>query len=121
MPTRRHLKAAILDVGGKDPSTRAATGPAMSMPHYAMHQMEHGHRMDMQAMARDMRNRFWVSLVFAGPLFLLHPMGLDFIRVKPPFGLDLNLVMFFLASAAILYPGWPFVVEAVHAIRNRDL
>jgi P-type Cu2+ transporter len=112
------MKTGTLDVGGMDPGAPAATGQAMSMPQEAMHQMDHGDGMDMQAMAHDMRNRFLISLVFAVPLFLLHPMGLDFIRVKPPFGLDLNLVMFFFASAAILYPGWPFVVEAVHAIRN---
>jgi Cu2+-exporting ATPase len=65
-----------------------------------------------------MRNRFWISLVFTVPIFLFSPMGVDFIRVKPPFGLDLNLVLFFLASAAILYPGWPFAVAAVRALRN---
>jgi cation transport ATPase len=91
---------------------------AMSMSDDAMHQMDHGDGMDVQAIARDMRNRFWISLVFAVPIFLLHPTGLDFIRVKPPLGLDLNLILFFLASAAILYPGWPFVVDAVRAIRN---
>src|SRR5262249_24931215 len=38
--------------------------------------------------------------------------------LKPPFGMELNLFLFFLASAAIIYPGWPFVVGAVRALRN---
>lgn len=82
------------------------------------HEMGHGDGMDMQAMARDMRDRFWISLIFTIPIFLLQPMGMDFMRVDPPFGLDRDLVLFVLASAAILYPGWPFAVAAVRALRN---
>ena len=46
---------------------------------------------------------------------------MKFIELKPPFGMDLNLFLFFLASAAILYPGWPFVVDAIRALRNGTL
>ena len=82
------------------------------------HEMGHGAGMDMQAMARDMRNRFWIALSFSVPIFFLSPMGMDFIKITPPFGLRLDLVLFILASAAILYPVWPFVVAAYRAIRN---
>jgi Cu2+-exporting ATPase len=95
-----------------------AGAPAMPMSHDMAHEMGHGAGMDMGDMVRDMRNRFWISLVFTIPIFVLQPMGMDFIRVKPPFGLDLNFVLFVLASAAILYPVWPFVVAAVRALRN---
>jgi Cu2+-exporting ATPase len=83
-----------------------------------MADMGHGPGMDMKAMARDMRNRFAISVVFTVPIFFLAPMGLDAIRVKPPFGWDLNLTLFVLASAAILYPGWPFFIAAVRALRR---
>jgi len=80
---------------------------------------EMGHEgMDMQAMVRDMRNRFWICLIFSLPIFLYSPMGMKFIALEPPFGMDLNLFLFFLASAAILYPVWPFVVEAYRAVKN---
>ena len=82
------------------------------------HEMGHGAGMDMQDMVRDMRNRFWISLVFSIPIFLYSPMGMGFVDLQPPFGMDLNLFLFFLASAAILYPVWPFVVAAVRALRN---
>jgi Cu2+-exporting ATPase len=98
------------------PAAAALAGMAMS-PDMA-HEMGHGAGMEMQGMVRDMRNRFWISLVFTVPIFLFSPMGFDAIRVTPPFGLDLNLVLFFLASAAILYPVWPFVVAATRALRN---
>ncbi len=82
------------------------------------HEMGHGAGKDMQAMVRDMRNRFWIALAFSLPIFLLSPMGMDFIRVAPPFGLRLDLVLFVLASGAILYPVWPFVVAAYRALRS---
>ena len=34
------------------------------------------------------------------PIFLYSPMGMQFITLEPPFGLDLNVFLFFLASAA---------------------
>src|SRR6516225_8667681 len=97
---------------------RAAETPAVPMSQDLAHEMGHGAGMDMQAMVRDMRNRFWISLVFSVPIFLYSPMGVDFISLKPPFGMDLNLLLFFLASAAIIYPVWPFIVGAVRALRN---
>ena len=100
------------------PGAPAAATPDVPISHNMAHEMGPGVGMDMQAMVRDMRNRFWISLVFSVPIFAYSPMGMDFIRMKPPFGLDLNVFLFLLASAAIIYPGWPFVVGAVRALRN---
>ena len=87
--------------------------------HDDMGDMGHGSGMDMQAMARDMRNRFLISLVFTIPIFFLAPMGMESLRVAPPFGLPLKPTLFVLASAAIVYPGWTFFVAAVRALRKR--
>ena len=92
--------------------------PAMPIAHDMAHEMGHGAGMDMQAMVRDMRNRFWISLIFSIPIFIYSPMGMGFPPPTPPFGMDLKLFLFILASAAILYPVWPFVVAAVRALRN---
>ena len=82
------------------------------------HEMGHGAGMDMQAMARDMRNRFFVALVFAIPVFLYASMGMESLKLEPPFGIERNIFLFVLASGAIIYPGWPFYVAAFRAIRN---
>ena len=102
-------------------AARAAATAAVPMSHDMAHEMGHGAGMDMQAMVRDMRNRFWISLVFTVPIFIYSPMGNMFTPPAPPFGLKLDLWLFFLASAAILYPAWPFVIAAIRALRNRIL
>ena len=83
-----------------------------------MHDMGHAPGMSMQDMAKDMRNRFLVALVFTVPVFLYSPMGQMFGDFPTPFGLDRKLFLFIAATAAIAYPVWPFVVAAWRAARN---
>jgi len=96
--------------------------PAQPADHADMdsmgHEMGHGAGMDMQAMARDMRNRFFIALAFALPVFLYTSMGMAFLKLEPPFGMDRNIFLFLLASGAVIYPGWPFYVAAFRAVRN---
>ena len=95
-----------------------AAQPAMSAD--MAHEMGHSGK-DLAAMVRDMRNRFWICLAFTVPIFVYAPMGGFFKAPVPPFGLELNLWLFFFASAAILYPSWPFFVSAWRAIRKGTL
>jgi Cu2+-exporting ATPase len=95
-----------------------AAGKAMPATAAMAHEMGHGEGMDMHAMARDMRNRFWVALIFTAPIFIYSPMGGMFKAPAPPFGLSLNVWLFLLASAAVLWPSWPFFTAAWHAVRN---
>jgi Cu2+-exporting ATPase len=83
-----------------------------------MHDMGHGPGMSMQDMVRDMRNRFFVALVFAIPVFLYSPMGKMFGDFATPFGMDRNVFLFVVGTAAIIYPAWPFFVAAWRAARN---
>lgn len=123
----RHSRAMFVHAGHDHAAhaTTAQHGPAgqrtaaAKAPHDAMaHEMGHGAGMDMQGMVKDMRNRFFISLVFALPIFAMEPMGLGEPWLRPPFGLSEDVAMFFLASAAILYPVWPFLVAAWRALRN---
>jgi Cu2+-exporting ATPase len=113
-----HAEGPAPKPSGAHAAHTQGAAPAPAMSHDMAHEMGHGPGMDMEAMVRDMRNRFWISLVFGIPIFLYSPMGVRFISLKTPFGMELNLFLFFLASAAIIYPAWPFVVGAVRALRN---
>ncbi|MDO8264415.1 MAG: heavy metal translocating P-type ATPase [Gallionella sp.] len=84
-----------------------------------MHDMGHGAGMSMQDMANDMRNRFFVALLFAIPVFLYSPMGSMFGDFAPPFGLERKLFLFIVATGAVAYPGWPFFIAAWRAARNK--
>jgi P-type Cu2+ transporter len=101
--------------GGQGARTDPKTDPKTDM----MHDMGHAPGMSMQDIARDMRNRFLVALVFAVPVFLYSPMGEMFGEFATPFGLDRKLFLFIVATGAIAYPVWPFVVAAWRAARNK--
>lgn len=116
------MKTSVSDIhkpsrtdSGHEGHAKAGAHPAM--PADMAHEMGHGGT-DLSAMVRDMRNRFWICLIFTVPIFIYAPMGGAFTAPEPPFGLDLNLWLFFFASAAILYPSWPFFVSAWRALRK---
>ncbi len=109
--------------GHAHPGARAAAKPPEHAAHAGQmdtmaHEMGHGPGMDMAAMARDMRNRFWVAFAFTLLILPYSPMGLDMKPLAPPFGLGMNQWLFILASGAVLWPSWPFFVAAWRAIRN---
>ncbi len=87
------------------------------------HEMGHGVGMSMDAMVRDMRNRFLVALVFAVPIFLYSPLFTDFFKIvlPVPFGMNTKVFSFFLATPPILYSGWVFYIGAWRALRNKVL
>ena len=111
--------AAPVPQGSPGAAPKPGAPPVMS--HEMAQEMGHGGGMDLPAMVRDMRNRFWICLLFSVPLFVYSPMGELFPAPAPPFGLALNRWLFFLASAAILYPSWPFFVAAWRALKTRTL
>jgi P-type Cu2+ transporter len=77
-----------------------------------------GQTMHSHAMARDMRNRFLIALLFTLPVLLLSPMaGLRPLVALPP-SVNTDFVLFLLATGAILYPVWPFAVGAMRALRR---
>ena len=98
----------------KGHATHGGTSSPMSSD--MAHEMGHSGNMDLPAMVRDMRNRFWICLIFAVPIFIYSPMGNLFSAPAPPFDLPLNQWLFGLASAAVLYPSWPFFVAAWRAL-----
>lgn len=102
--------------GHEDHAAHGATGPVAKDA--MAHEMGHGGGMEMADMVRDMRNRFWVALLFTIPIFIYSPMGGMFTPPAAPFGLRLDLWLFFLGSAAIVWPSWPFFVAAWRALKN---
>jgi Cu2+-exporting ATPase len=110
------------DVTAQNGSHGSHTGPRSSSADDArdmMHDMGHAPGTSMQEMARDMRNRFLVALLFAVPVFVYSPMGNMLGDFATPFGMDRKIFLFLAATAAIAYPGWPFLLAAWRAARNK--
>ncbi|MDP2653224.1 MAG: heavy metal translocating P-type ATPase [Candidatus Omnitrophota bacterium] len=110
-------KSATADPAGKGHEGHTAPGEPSPMSSDMAHEMGHSGK-DLPAMVRDMRNRFWICLIFTVPIFIYAPKGGFFKPPAPPFGLELNLWLFFFASAAIIYPSWPFFVSAWRGLKK---
>jgi Cu+-exporting ATPase len=71
----------------------------------------------------DMARRFWVSLLFTVPVFLI-AMG-DMLPGRPVSALLPGawrpLIEFLLASPVVLWCGWPFLVRGWKSIKTRNL
>jgi Cu2+-exporting ATPase len=111
-------KAGHKMAGGHAAHDMANMGKSATARDQMAAEMGHGAGGDMQSMVRDMRNRFWVALVFTIPIFVYSPMAGPFKAPPPPFGLRLDVWLLILGSAAVLYPSWPFFVAAARALRN---
>ncbi|MGH2636572.1 MAG: heavy metal translocating P-type ATPase [Actinomycetota bacterium] len=94
----------------------------LSSPHDAMGHGGHA-GMSMDAMVRDMRNRFFVAAVLSIPILLWSPIGRDVLGfdVAAPFGLRDDVFSLILSLPVIFYAAWIFFDGAVRALRARTL
>jgi Cu2+-exporting ATPase len=79
--------------------------------------------MSMEAMERDMRNRFLVALAFTIPIVLWSMVGTRLLssELPTPFGLDHDLWQLLLSLPVVLYASSIFFTGAVAALRARTL
>ena len=113
-----------------DPMAEYGAAPA-AHDHAAMERAEHAHGhghgghagMSMEAMVRDMRNRFLVALVFTIPIVLWSSVGTNLIGspVATPFDIDREVWQFLLSLPIVFYASTIFFTGAVSALRNRTL
>jgi Cu2+-exporting ATPase len=79
--------------------------------------------MSMDAMSRDMRNRFLVAAIASVPILLYSPIGRDVLgyTLAAPFGLGDDVFSLLLSLPVIFYSAWIFFDGAVRALRARTL
>jgi Cu2+-exporting ATPase len=79
--------------------------------------------MSMDAMVRDMRNRFLVAALLSISILLWSPIGRDVLNfeVAAPFGLRDDVWLLVLSLPVIFYSAWIFFHGAVRALRARTL
>jgi P-type Cu2+ transporter len=98
------------------------TEKGMPSPH---EMMGHGGQagMSMDAMVRDMRNRFLVAAIFSVPILLWSPIGRSVLHftAAAPFGLRDDVWLLLLSLPVIFYSAWIFFDGAARALRARTL
>jgi Cu2+-exporting ATPase len=79
--------------------------------------------MSMDAMVRDMRNRFLVAAVLSVPILLWSPVGREVVgfRAGTPFGWRDDVWLLLLSLPVIFYSSWIFFDGAFRALRARTL
>ena len=114
--------AADEHAGHAMPDALAAHGPAERAAE--AHTGHGGHAgMSMAEMARDMRRRFFVAIVFAIPIFLYSPIAVDVfgLELAAPFGMRTDVLSLILSIPVVFYSSMLFFRGAVAALRNRNL
>ena len=83
-------------------------------------EMGHGAGTDIEKMVRGMRNRLVVTLALTVAIYLYAPMfvKLTGLVLPVPFGLSKAVMMFVLATPAVVYGGWVFYVGAWRALKH---
>src|SRR5215831_17182005 len=100
----------------------AAAVPHVMAPEEAMGHGGHA-GMSIDAMARDMRNRFLVAAVLSVPILLWSRIGREVLgfEVPAPFGLRDDVFQLILSLPVIGYSAWIFFDGAFRALRKRTL
>src|SRR5207248_2267179 len=100
----------------------AAVAPRVRAPEEAMGHGGHA-GMSMDAMVRDMRNRFLVAAVLSVPILLWSRIGRQVLgfEVAAPFGMRDDYLQLVLSLPVIGYSAWIFFDGAFRALRQRML
>src|SRR5680860_529819 len=115
-----HVCDPLAEAGREQPHDLAAAERA----EHAHGHGDGGHPgMSMEAMARDMRNRFLVALVFTVPLVLWSTVGTELLgnELATPFDLDRDVWLLVLSLPVVLYASSIFFTGALAALRARTL
>jgi Cu2+-exporting ATPase len=97
--------------------------PSARTPQEVMGHGGHHAGMSMDAMVRDMRNRFVVAAVLSVPILLWSPIGREVFgfELPAPFGLRDDVFALLLSLPVIFYSAWIFFDGAWRALRARTL
>jgi Cu2+-exporting ATPase len=118
-----HLCLPMEEPGApRQPDGEPTSGEMVMAPGEAM-----GHggpaAMSMDAMVRDMRNRFLVAVLFSIPIVLWSPIGRQVLHFSAPapFGIRDDIFQLVLSLPVVFYPAWIFFDGAFRALRQRTL
>ena len=71
----------------------------------------------------DMNKRFWISLLFTGPLFILSMSEMFFpiYQISVMKNISMNWVQLVLSTPAVVWAGWPLFRRGIDSVKNKNL
>lgn len=72
-------------------------------------------------MERDIRNKFFFSLILTIPIILYSPMGRELFGINLPLPFSLPLLLLLLTTPVFFYGGWLFLYSSYQALKHRNL
>ena len=115
-----HVCDPLAEAGREKPRDPAAAARAEDAHGHG----EGGHAgMSMAAMARDMRNRFLLALIFTIPTVMWSMVGTELLRIElaTPFDIDRDVWLLILSLPIVLFASSIFFTGALAALRARTL
>ncbi|MHB0858995.1 MAG: heavy metal translocating P-type ATPase [Anaerolineae bacterium] len=117
----REREAPVMDHAGH--TMPAGATPVTGEMAQLATEMGHGAGHSMESMIRDIQRRFWVTFALAIVITLFSPLASELfgLRLAAPFGVPNDVLLFVLATPAVLWGGQMFFAGAYRALRNRVL
>ncbi|QTA38332.1 cadmium-translocating P-type ATPase [Thermosipho ferrireducens] len=92
----------------------------MEHKHEGHEHMNHGHGDHHEHMVKDFRKRFWISLIFTGPVLLLSPLIQSLLGISEALSFPGDLyVLLGLSTFIYFYGGYPFLKGFYDEMRTR--
>ncbi len=117
-----HGAMDAMDHGAMDAMDHGDSDSEKPSPHAVM---GHGGKgeMSMEDMVADMRNRFWVALIFSIPVVLYSTLGRDVLNygLAAPFGLRDDVFQLLMSLPVIGWSAWIFFQGGAAALKRRTL
>lgn len=72
-------------------------------------------------MEKDMKKRFFISLLFAIPIFLYSPVGINLLKINLPTPIPVNWLLLILTTPIVFWAGSIFITGTYHSLKARKL
>ena len=74
-----------------------------------------------KAMERDMRKRFFISLILAIPIFLYSPVGTNLLKIALPSIIPVNWLLLILTTPIVFWTGSIFITGTYYSLKAKKL